>query len=238
MTMIKICGLTTVEDALNVAALGADIIGLVFAPSRRRIEPQLAAEIVKEVKRLPHAPAIAGVFVNEQADSVNRTAEDCGLDMVQLSGDESWDYCRSLKYPFIKVIHVTQTTVPSQVARQVEAGYRSGLPHHFICMLDCKSGDSYGGSGHSFNWDIAAGSCQRFPLIIAGGLSPANVRQLIRRANPAGVDVSSGVENGSKKDLDKVKDFVRSVRLTGGHVAKGREILKTILCKGERYVAR
>lgn len=238
MTIIKICGLTTVEDALRVSALGADIIGLVMAPSRRRISTQLAGAIVKEVKSLPSHPAIAGVFVNEPAATVNRTAAYCGLDMVQLSGDESWAYCSEMEHPFINVIHVTQTSVSSQVMKDVEAGYKQGCRQPFIPMLDCKSGDSYGGNGCSFDWDIAAGACLYFPLMLAGGLSEINVRQLIRQANPAGVDVSSGVESSGSKDMDKVRDFIRSVRLTGGSGSKGRQLLNTILCKGERYVTR
>jgi phosphoribosylanthranilate isomerase len=238
MTIIKICGLTSVKDAVSVAGLGADIIGLVFAPSRRRISLQTATSIVKELKQLRSHPAIAGVFVNEPAVTVNRTAEYCGLDMVQLSGDESWDYCHALKLPFIKAIHVTRISTSAQVIKEVDAGYKAGYSQPFICMLDCKINDSYGGSGRSFDWDIASGACSRFPLIIAGGLSPLNVRQLIRLANPAGVDVSSGVENADSKDMHKASDFVRAVRLTGGCKAKGRQLLKTILCKGESYVTR
>ena len=238
MTIIKICGLTSAEDAVRVAGLGADIIGLVFAPSRRQVNVQQAVDIVRQLKQLPHRPALAGVFVNELPQAVNDTAAYCGLDMVQLSGDESWDYCSILKSPFIKVIHVTQTCTPAQITKDVEAGYKAGHRHPFICMLDCKTDDIYGGSGHSFDWDIAAGACARFPLMVAGGLSPANVRQLIRRANPAGIDVSSGVESAGRKDMEKVRDFVRSVRLTGGRGANGRELLKTILCKGEKYVTR
>jgi len=238
MTVIKVCGLTSVEEAVSVAGLGADIIGLVLAPSRRRISTQLAAAIAREVKRLPSPPAIAGVFVNEPAGNVNETAALCGLDIVQLSGDESWDYCNALKLPFIKVIHVMQSSSQTEVINDVEAGYKARQRQPFICMLDCKSDERYGGSGHSFDWNIAALACTRFPLMVAGGLSPANVRQLIRSAAPSGVDVSSGVESDGKKDLNKAIDFVRAVRLTSGRSTNNSEILKTLLCKGERYATR
>jgi len=238
VTIIKICGLTSAEDAVQVAALNVDIIGMVFAPSRRQMDAQQAADIVKQVKRLPHHPALAGVFVNEPPQTVNDTAAYCGLDMVQLSGDESWAYCRELRTPFIKVIHITRACTSSQVIEDIEAGYKAGHSQPFICMLDCKTDGRYGGSGHSFDWDIAAGTCALFPLIVAGGLSSTNVRQLIRRADPAGVDVSSGVESGGRKDIGKVRDFVRLVRLTGGSEAGGRELLQKILYEGERHVAR
>jgi phosphoribosylanthranilate isomerase len=238
MTIIKVCGLTSAGDAVSVASLGADIIGLVLAPSLRRISTQLAAEIIKDLKRLPSRPAIAGVFVNEPAENVNSIAGYCGLDMVQLSGNESWDYCSALEFPFIKVIHVNPMTTSVQVIKDLEAGYKAVHGHPFICLLDCKTDSSYGGSGHSFDWDIAEEACSRFPVMVAGGLSPSNVRQLIRKANPTGVDVSSGVESSGMKDMNKVHEFVRSVRLTGGKSSNGLKLLKTILCKGERYVTR
>jgi len=238
MTIIKVCGLTSAGDAVRAAGLGADIIGLVLAPSRRRISTHLAAEIVKEFRRLTSRPAVAGVFVNEPAENVNRIAGYCGLDMVQLGGNESWDYCRALELPFIKVLHISPASTSAQVVKDLAAGYTTAYRHPFICMLDCQTGGSYGGSGHSFDWDIAGQASSRFPVMVAGGLSPANVRQLIRRANPAGVDVSSGVESAGMKDMNKVHEFVRAVRLTGGAGPKGRTLLKTILCKGERYVTR
>jgi phosphoribosylanthranilate isomerase len=237
VTIIKICGITSAEDAVQVAGLGVDIIGLVFAHSRRRVDIQQAAEIVGRVRLLPQRPAVAGVFVNQSVQAVNDTAAYCGLDMVQLSGDESWEYCRRLETPFIKVIHVGQRDNLEKVVRDVDAGYQMVFRRSFVCMLDCKNDGGYGGSGLSFDWDIAAGASARFPLMIAGGLSPANVRRLIRKADPYGVDVSTGVESTGRKDMDKVRDFVRSVRMTGGRTARGREMLK-IPFEGEGYATR
>ena len=236
MTMIKICGVTSAEDAAGIASLGADIIGLVLAPSRRRVTPEKAGEIVRAVKRLPSPPAVAGVFVNEPASLVNETAAACGLDIAQLSGDESWDYCRGLNFPFINVIHIRPGDSAAQVNREIEAGYKSGQRQPFACILDCQSGDAYGGSGESFDWEIAAAACTRFPIIIAGGLTPLNVRQLIRQAGPAGVDVSSGVERDGQKDLALAADFIHAVRLTGGSLRNG--ILQTLLYRGEKYATR
>jgi phosphoribosylanthranilate isomerase len=229
MTLIKICGLTTVADALSVAALDVDIIGMVFAESQRRITRQLATEISRSIRQKRRRPALAGVFVNQPAGSVNGMAAACGLDIVQLSGDESWDYCHELNHPFIKVIHISDDSTPVSILNMIENGHKAGFKQPFICMLDCKIGDGYGGSGASFDWEIAAHAALRFPLIVAGGLHSRNVRKLIRQAGPCGVDVSSGVESAGKKDIEKVGDFVRAVRLTGGGAVFGREILTTLL---------
>jgi phosphoribosylanthranilate isomerase len=238
VTIVKICGIASAGDAVQVAGLGVDIIGLILAPSRRRIDIQGAAEIVRRVKLLPQRPAVAGVFVNQSLQTVNDTAAYCGLDMVQLSGDESWDYCRGLERPFIKVIHVEQRDNLEKVVRDVDAGYQAVLGLPFLCMLDCKNDGGYGGSGRSFDWDIAADACARFPLLVAGGLSPVNVRRLIRKAGPCGVDVSTGVESAGRKDMKKVRDFVLSVRMTGGQAAGGREMLIRIMFEGEGYATR
>ena len=238
MTVIKICGLTSIEDALGAAASGADIIGMVFAPSHRRVSPELAFTIVKQVRQMPHHPIIAGVFVNEQPQSVNEIAAYCSLDIVQLSGDESWDYGRKLACPFIKVIHVTPASNSTDIVLSIKKGYTSTQGMSFICMLDCKFDSNYGGSGLSFNWDIAAEATLRFPLMIAGGLSAGNVRKLMRQANPAGVDVSSGVEIEGKKDIGRIQEFIQAVRFTGGRPCKDHILLKKLLREGGKYVTR
>lgn len=238
MTVIKICGLTSIEDALGAAESEADIIGMVFAPSRRRVSPDQAFNIVKQIRRLPDHPIVAGVFVNEAPQSVNEIAAYCGLDIVQLSGDESWDYCRKLACPFIKVIHITPASNSAEIVLCIKKGYASSQGMSFICMLDCKFDGNYGGSGFNFDWDVATEATLRFPLMIAGGLSAGNVRKLIRQANPAGVDVSSGVEIEGKKDIGKIQEFIRAVRLTGGRSSKDYVLLKKLLREGGKYVTR
>lgn len=219
----------SVDDAMGMAELDVNMLGLVFAPSTRRITPQLAREISQKLKQKQHRPALVGIFVNEALQTVNDTAAYCGLDIVQFSGDERWDYCRKLEHPFIKVIHITGDSTSAGIIADLEAGYSSGLKRPFVCMLDCKSEGKYGGSGSSFNWNVAEKPSFLFPLIIAGGLHAGNVGMLLRHVRPAGVDVSSGVESNGKKDFVKVEEFVRVVRLAGNKTEADLEIINTLL---------
>jgi len=212
MAKIKICGLTNEADAITAAGAGVDFLGLVFAPSKRQVSSERALQIVKAVHKLRQRPLIVGVFVNLPAGEINRIAGYCLLDMVQLSGDESWSYCLDIEHPLIKVIHMETSQTASQVLSEIEEGYKVGLKQRPIYLLDTKTGDAYGGSGIVFDWKLAVEVSGRYPLIIAGGLSPQNVGWLVKRVNPWGVDVSSGVESGGIKAIQKINDFIKAVR--------------------------
>ena len=212
MVKVKICGLTEVEHALAATEAGADFLGLVFAPSRRRVSPEKAREIVQTVHSLSHRPVMVGVFVNAPVAEVNRIAELCRLDWVQLSGDESLEYCRELEWPIIKAIHISSHASMGAIAAEIERT-RSLITHqNLIYLLDTKDADLYGGTGKTFDWRTVRQITSDRNIIVAGGLDASNVGRLIAEVEPWGVDVSSGVETEGKKDMLKVKAFIETVR--------------------------
>ena len=214
MTRVKICGIRDKTHALAAVEAGADFIGLVFAPSRRQVSPQKALPLVEVVRGLGSRPAVVGVFVNAPAQEVNHIAEYCQLDWVQLSGDETWQYCQELKKAIIKVIHVSSGQKTDEILADIETGYQLLPEKELVCLLDSRVGGAYGGTGHVFNWQLAREVSVRFPVMIAGGLTSANVGQLVREVQPWGVDVSTGVESNGLKNASKIRAFVKAVRST------------------------
>jgi phosphoribosylanthranilate isomerase len=212
-TRVKICGIRDKTHALAAVEAGADFIGLVFAPSKRQVTPTQACEIVSAVKKSSDAIKAVGVFVNAPASQVNEIADFCALDCVQLSGDESWEYCREIVDPVIKAIRIGQQS-PEELCAELSAGGKLLSSQRFITLLDSQVEGEYGGTGESFNWNLAQHVAKRFPVIIAGGLDPKNVARLIETVRPWGVDVSSGVESNGLKDASKIRAFVKAVRST------------------------
>ena len=220
MTKVKICGLSQVEHALAATEAGADFLGLVFARSRRQVSPEHALPLVTAVHNLNPHPALVGVFANAAIEEVNRIADYCHLDWVQLSGDESGHYCRQIKRPIIKVIHVTESKTTTQIVAEIETVYKLNLKHDLICMLDTAAGNVYGGTGETFDWRLAEQIATSFPVIIAGGLTPENVGKLVQQVKPWGVDVSTGVETDGQKDIAKIREFLRTVRQAERNVSQ------------------
>lgn len=214
MIKIKICGITEAEHALAASEAGADFIGLVFAPSPRRVSLEKAAQIINHVRSLKYPPKIVGVFANSDASDVNRVAKILRLDFVQLSGEEPWDYCKMVECPIIKTIHVSSLDTFDTIIEKISTGYSSLPKRKFVCLLDTRVENAFGGTGRTFDWQIATKICQQFNVIIAGGLTPDNVVTLLKEARPFGVDVSSGVETAGKKDVNKIIRFIRVVRET------------------------
>jgi len=201
MVKVKICGITSLEDALTAVAAGADALGFVFHPaSPRHISPKQAAVIIKQ---LPPFIQTVGLFVNEARDTVHTTADRCGLDIVQLHGDESPDFCSSINRRVIKAFRIKDIFSLDAVSDYCIAA----------CLLDAWSPAAYGGTGRTFNWEIASAAAAQRPIVLAGGLTPDNVAEAVRRVNPYAVDVSSGVESSpGRKDAEKIRKFIIQAR--------------------------
>jgi len=216
MTRIKICGLSEIQHALAAAEGGADFLGLVFAPSQRQVSVEKALQVVEAIRAVKSRQVVVGVFVNAAADEVNRIADHCHLDRVQLSGDETWHYCKQIERPIIKTVHVLNTRTVEEVISEIDEGFQLLPKHDFTCLLDSKVGEAYGGTGRTFDWQLAKKVSASFPVLVAGGLTPDNVGQLVKEIQPWGVDVSSGVETNGQKDITKIKAFVQAVRAVSG----------------------
>jgi phosphoribosylanthranilate isomerase len=203
MTRIKICGITNVEDAVMAVEAGADALGFVFYQgSPRYISPEQAAAIIR---RLPPFVQTVGLFVNEASATVNAIANRCGLDIIQLHGEETPEYCRSMTRRVIKAFRVKDESSLEEMANYQVAA----------CLLDAWSPKAHGGTGTTFNWDIAARAAASRPIILAGGLTPENVAEAIMIVKPYAVDVSSGVEcSPGCKDRNKVCQFAHAVGRT------------------------
>lgn len=203
--LVKICGLRTVEHALAARAAGADLVGLIFAPSRRRVTVEEGAAIAAALRAAGEAtPRIVGLFVNEPPAEVVAVARAVGLDLAQLSGDEPPEDADALPLPLIKAVRLDGSV--REAAWVGRAGPRLTL------LVDAHVPGAYGGTGVTADWERAAELARRVPLLLAGGLSSDNVAAAIAAVRPAGVDVSSGVESAGVKDSARIAAFVAAAR--------------------------
>lgn len=203
---VKVCGITSAADAHLAAAAGADAVGFVFAASPRQISPEEARAIRRS---LPPFVSAIGVFVNESPERVVAIAREVGLSAVQLHGDEtSAEVAAVARFvPVIKALRVRDRASVMAAAAYPDAhGY----------LFDAYAPGAYGGTGTRFNWDLLApesGLSPPRPWVLAGGLTPENVEEAIRRCRPYAVDVSSGVEaSPGRKAPEKVREFIQRVR--------------------------
>jgi len=200
-TAVKICGITRVGDALAAAGLGAHALGFVFfAGSPRHLAPGRAAEIVR---KLPPFITTVGLFVNPESDEVDRVLDQVRLDLLQFHGEETPAFCARFGVPFIKAARVRPGLDLLQYAKPY--GAARGL------LLDAFVEGAHGGTGTAFDWNMVPRELP-LPVILSGGLGPANVADAIRRVRPWAVDVSSGVEaSPGIKDSRKMAAFFQGV---------------------------
>jgi phosphoribosylanthranilate isomerase len=225
----KICGLRDSAAIGAAVAGGAAFAGFVFAPSRRRVTPAEAAGLIHDL-RAAHgsaAPLCVGLFVNETPAEMARISEVCGLDLVQLCGDEAPNVglLLALGRPVIRVLRPAADESPDGVLRLAAAWHAAaaaadgqGLPvagpwgSRLLIGLDANHGGLYGGTGQTGDWTLAAAVAQRMPVMLAGGLTPANVQAACRIVRPWLADVSSGVERDGAKDPALISAFLTAVR--------------------------
>jgi len=200
MVKVKICGITNLEDALAAVNWGADALGFVFAPSPRQVTPQQVTSIVAG---LPPFVCKVGVFVDSGLPEVKETMKACSLDLAQLHGSESPDFCNELFPRVIKSFRVKDESVLALLPQYKVSAY----------LLDSYNEALKGGTGRSFDWGIAKKARRYGPIILSGGLTSANVRQAISLVRPYAVDVSSGVESEpGVKDHAKLQAFLEIVK--------------------------
>ena len=197
MIRVKICGICDLDSAMAAVEAGADMIGFHFCTSERRISPEDARAILDE---LSVRPKIVGVFIDESPDEVRRIADHLDLDMLQLHGSEPPGF--EAGRPVMKVLKIRDGAVPD-----VDA-----WPDPI--MLDSWSADQRGGTGRTWDWELARPLLASRRVFIAGGLEPGNVGKVVSELKPYGVDVSSGVEARVRvKDPARMRAFVQAVRL-------------------------
>jgi phosphoribosylanthranilate isomerase len=203
VTEVKICGITNKEDSLCASHCGAAALGFIFyPPSPRYIKPEDAQKIISV---LPNEVVKVGVFVNVNPEEIKRVMEYCALDMIQLHGDESSEFCR--QFP------------ASMVIKAVELKNEDDLKHALgydvaAILVDSRHAGLYGGTGKKSKWELAFAIKNKKPLILSGGLNEENIAEAMQAVAPAALDVNSGVESspGKKnhKKLNKIFDIIRA----------------------------
>lgn len=205
MTVVKVCGITRASDAEAALSAGATALGFVFWPgSPRSVTPEQARAIIET---LPHGTQVVGVFVNEAPDAIETAVRQAGLTAIQLHGDETPAILPALHRPVLKSV----TLADADSAREA-------WPDHVLLLLDAHDPRRRGGTGQTVDWAAAARLAARRRLVLAGGLTAANVRDAIATVRPFGLDVSSGVEEApGVKSVTKLQEFFAEVRAADGN---------------------
>jgi phosphoribosylanthranilate isomerase len=208
MTIVKICGIANLEDALVAIDAGADLLGFIcYPPSPRYLPPEGIAAITSNIQ---HPICTVGVFVNESLESVRQILDQTGLDLAQIHGEESPDYVKKLGDRAFKALRPTNLSEAQADAQRFASLGPDAGPD---LLVDAYHPHAYGGTGHRADWAIAANLAPSCRLLLAGGLNPGNVAEAIVQVRPWGVDVSSGVEQEpGRKDHEAVRAFVTAAK--------------------------
>ena len=199
---VKICGIRSIEHLLIAATVGADMVGLVFAPSRRQVDITQAQQLVQGLRSAGYQTQVVGLFVDAPAADILQAVETCGLDVVQLHGYESIAILSELRQlPIIKAVRL-------QGDATEQAWLDTADPRVTLLVDAPPHANQYGGTGQQADWSQAATLAQTRRIMLAGGLTPTNVAEAIRTVRPWGVDVSSGVERDGLKDNGRIAAFV------------------------------
>jgi phosphoribosylanthranilate isomerase len=205
LVKVKVCGITNLKDAEAACRFGADALGFVFAESPRRIDVSKARAISL---KMPPYVTLVGVFVDEDINKLLKIAEKCRIDLIQLHGDESINYCKQLKkyYKIVKAVKVGgKNSFNSLSGYDVDA-----------FLLDTYRPGKAGGTGEKFDWSLALQAKKHGkPIMLSGGLRPGNVSEAIRKVKPYAVDVSSGIESSpGRKNMKLMKEFIHKAKKT------------------------
>ncbi len=206
--LVKICGLRTLEHAHTASEVGADLIGFVFAPSKR----QVTADIVRPIVEGLSGTAIpVGLFVDEPVAEIDETARRAGIELLQVHWRQDERDLLALDHPYLLVRRTEPGATYDAVAADLDRVARSANPP-LRFLIDSYHPGQGGGTGTLADWDLAARLATVFPILLAGGLNPENVANAIEQVRPAGVDVSSGVETGGTKSDERIRAFVENAR--------------------------
>jgi phosphoribosylanthranilate isomerase len=207
VSVVKICGLRDAQSAIVAARSGADLLGFIFAPSRRQVGAELVAAIISEVRAAGFTTPAVGVFVDPDPAELAGAIAVSGIDVVQLSGEESPDVLGQIDRPVIKGIPAGDTDSTEAIMALVDQW--SGVQ---AILLDASDPHARGGTGKRANWDLAAAIARETNVLLAGGLDSGNVSEAVASVQPYGVDVSTGVETDGVKDPAKIGQFIAAAR--------------------------
>ena len=211
MTKIKICGIKTVEASKTVIEEGADYIGLVFVDGvKRKISIPQAKKITDYVKKIKNRPKIVGLFRNQKLEYVLKTIDYLNLDCIQLCGNEDKDFFDNIPIKIFKQIRIKNNEKKEFLANKTSDLLRENIG----VLLDTYEKKSLGGTGTSFDWNLADGIAQRKNTFLAGGLNNSNIDLAIKTCSPWGIDVSSGVESNGEKNSKLITSFIRKIKST------------------------